>query len=273
MRRLGASAAVLLPTRRTMMLRATAPRLIVRENFKREFREDVMADHYEQQAFESLQKMQANTTYPGSIRAATPGDTDTYVGRHTILRPHERHYWRPVTDDPSVRRFVNIRVRFKESVNVGARFETKLHVVRVKVRDDCTIRHVIDEVTLASDSPYVAQTPFTLSDTATGKALEPDTLLADALPHRAGSRDVTLDAVDSATDHLWHEASSRPKDYDTDEVTAADLEQAPHRELRDPGHRWGHARPQLLSRYGAADTAHLLPKFVDFRNPKHKIKF
>lgn len=242
----------------------TAPLREARKVMKREFSEDVLATDYEQQAFESLRKMQASTTYPGAIRAATPGDTFTYVGRETVLRPGERHYWRPVTDDPAVRRFVSVRCRFKEAVNVGPRFETKLHVVRVRVREDCTIRHVIDEVTLASDSPFVAQGPFALAATANGKALDPESLLSEALPHRAGSTDVTLDAIEEATDHVWHQSETRPKNWDTDEMAPGDLEKSPHAEYQDPGHRWGHARPPAMAKYGATDVAHLM----SFRDPQ-----
>ena len=235
----------------------------------REMAETMLEDRYYQESFEALHRFKQSSTYPGAIRAATPGDTDNYFGSiQTVYNPKERHYWRPVTDDPQVTPWVSVRVRFKESVNEGVRWVTKMHVVRVRVQQNITVQQLIDEVRSANDSIYIAQKPFTLS--IGGKQLGFEETLESILSTvNAGSKrgryDLTVDGIED-DDHMLHTPGMLPKNYDRDEFGHDELQQSPYAEFEDPGHRWGHARPVgVLSKYGAGSQRHQELATQDFR--------
>lgn len=184
---------------------------------------------YQRQAFEHHQAMKKNTTYPGPIRATTPGDTKHYLmGWNTRLPTRDRHYWRPVVDDLYVEDNVNLRIRFKDSVWATTRWETRMHTIEVHVPRTASISEVIRQVTIANRSPYLCQTPFTLQ-------LEDKALSATATVDELGLTDTSaLYAIDVATDHIDHLPEAQPKDPHVDEITENDLRDVDKR-YRDMG--------------------------------------
>ena len=214
-----------------------------------------IAEYYKQESFESLQKFEASQTYPGSIKASSPGDTMYPMQRyHTVLEDGDRHYWRAVVDDPAPARYVTIRIRFKENVCIGDRFELHAHVVPVSVPADATIATVLQTVIELNDSPYLCVNPIRLVHN--GESLDLSQRLCDA-----GLSEVTvLDAIDDVTDHVSHEVGVKPLDWYADEMTPEVENAAPYAELklrenitvmkRSPGTYRMQSKPPALSKHG-----------------------
>ncbi|CCW71011.1 unnamed protein product [Phytomonas sp. Hart1] len=180
---------------------------------------------YEQEAFESHQRFVKSESYPGSIRAATPGDTRFYIGAvETILKENERHYWRAVVDDPQVQFLIPLRIRFKTNVWVTSGWETRLQVVQVMVSKDATIKEVINNVIVENQSPYLCMNKFYLS--IDGKELDE----SRSLGFYEISSNTQIDAIEEL-DHLSHMESARPKDWNVDEITDNDLKKSPYKEM------------------------------------------
>jgi hypothetical protein len=200
-----------------------------------------------------MERFRASGTYPGSLRAATPGDTRCYMGKmDTLLTATDRHYWRAVTDDPEVQRYVTLRVRFKEEVCVGDRFETHAHIVSVCVPAACTVAQLLAATQAASESPYVAMTPFTLA--VDGKELD------GARPIAAYNitEYTDIDALAAGEDHLTHLSTMRAANFNETEITPELELEAPYAELKHRevvgtrNMRYG-SKPSKspLARYGA----------------------
>lgn len=181
---------------------------------------------YRQEAFEASQRLQASATYPGPIRAATPGDTKFYMGAsETILERGARHYWRAVIDDPSVETTVTLRIRLKDNVWVTTGWETRLQVLQLVVSVDATISEVINQVMIENQSPYLCTSPLGIS--VDGKDLENDKTVAEC-----GLNEMSIiDAYEVAHDHLSHTREYRPKDWNVDELSDADLQVSPYKEM------------------------------------------
>lgn len=208
-------------------------------------------ESYYQESFEALQRFQQSKTYPGSIKAATPGDTAHFMTRYnTLLDEGDRHYWRAVVDDPEPRRYLTIRVRFKEDVCIGDRFEVHSSVVPVSVPADCTIAHLMQAVRELNDSPYLCENPFTLS--LDGKVLAgSETLCAAGV-----SETTVLDAADDVRDHRMHEDGSRMLDWYRDEMTPDVENTAPYAELKLRENTVAHRKsPKAYRMYGKASLA------------------
>lgn len=229
---------------------------------------------YADECFRATEAMKNSRTYPGSIKAATPGHT-----RHFWAEPNSfvnvvkddhgfnRFYWRAVVDDAEVKESVQVRIRFKEDVFVPPDWECRSHVIVVHVPPASSIADVITEVNFTNESPYVGQSSYDLA--ADGKTLDEtatlDELFADKIRARRG---ITLDAIEVARDHRYHEPGVRPRDLSTHDVPPAELEAAPYAELAlflDPsltgdaggkGLRYGTKPPARgLSKYGAGAQA------------------
>lgn len=204
-----------------------------------------LEENYSQQAFEALRRFQDSKTYPGAIREATPGDTQHYLGPvQTILNREDRHYWRAVTDDPLVEHMVPMRVRFKDNVWVVSKWEQRMHVIQVMIHRSATVKELIDQVTFECRSPYLCATPFTLA--VDGKTLDPQSTLA-----QCGLNELSqVDAVDDDD----HRLDVRPKDWHVDEISAAESEKSPYKEIN--ASKAGSTRPKYpaiphaLGRYG-----------------------
>ncbi|KEG13245.1 hypothetical protein DQ04_01121000 [Trypanosoma grayi] len=199
---------------------------------------------YEQEAFEARKKLDESRTYPGPIRAATPGDTRFYAGSlESILHDTDRHYWRAVTDDPQVQYNIPLRIRFKILTWVTTGWEQRLQVVQVMSPRDSTIRQLIELITIENQSPYLCSTAFTLS--IHGKELDLDKTLMDY--------DITehsrIDAIEKQ-DHLLHKDSERPKDWTVDEMTAELFSRSPYKEMSMQ------PQPNLAPRYEARPTGY-----------------
>lgn len=180
---------------------------------------------YEQEAFEAHKRFSESTTYPGPIRAATPGDTRFYDGSvETILHENERHYWRAVTDDPQVQHLVPLRIRFKTHVWVTSGWEQRLQVVQVTVPRESTVQELINAVLIENQSPYLCLSEITLA--MEGKELDK----TKPLSAYQISENSQIDAVESS-DHLQHTDAVRPKDWNVDEITADDLAVSPYKEM------------------------------------------
>ncbi|KAG5477624.1 hypothetical protein CUR178_05330 [Leishmania enriettii] len=180
---------------------------------------------YEQEAYESHRRFTESPTYPGSIRAATPGDTRFYMGSvETILQEHERHYWRAVVDDPQVQYLVPLRIRFKTFIWVTSGWEQRLQVVQVMMQRDATVAELLQQVRIENQSPYLCTSSFQLS--IDGKELDMRKTLADY-----GIDEYSrIDAIEEK-DHLLHTETERPKDWNVDEMTEELLLRSPYKEM------------------------------------------
>ncbi|CCW64318.1 unnamed protein product [Phytomonas sp. EM1] len=180
---------------------------------------------YEQEAFECHRQFVKSGSYPGPIRAATPGDTRFYIGGvETILKENERHYWRAVIDDPQVQFLMPLRIRFKTNVWVTSGWEQRLQVVQVMVSRDATVKDVIKSVIIENQSPYLCTNKFYLS--INGKELDE----SRTLEFYEISSNTQIDAIEEA-DHLMHTESARPKDWNVDEITDDDASKSPYKEM------------------------------------------
>lgn len=180
---------------------------------------------YQQEAFEAHRRFVESNTYPGPIRAATPGDTRFYAGSlESILGDNERHYWRAVTDDPAVQYVFPLRIRFKTFVWVTSGWEQRLQIVQVMVPRDATVQEVIDQVRVENQSPYLCTSSLKLA--LDSKELDESKPISFYGIHE-NSR---LEAIEE-NDHLTHEASGRPKDWNKDEMTPEDLTKSPYKEM------------------------------------------
>lgn len=204
----------------------------MRATFPLQFRATALAllsakklSRYEQEAFEAHTRFSQSQTYPGPIRAATPGDTRFYDGSvETILHENERHYWRAVTDDPQVQYLMPLRIRFKTNVWATSGWEQRLQAVHVMIAREATIQELIDAVKVENQSPYLCVTEISLS--IEGKELDPTKTL-DLYNITEQSQ---IDAIES-NDHLQHTEAARPKDWNVDEVTVDDLVTSPYKEM------------------------------------------
>lgn len=182
-------------------------------------------EQYEQEAFEAQKRFNQSLTYPGSIRAATPGDTKFYMGAvETILSGSDKHYWRAVIDDPYVEQLIPVRVRFQTNVWVTSSWEQRLHVVQVMVPRHATIGELIERLKVENQSPYLAQLPFTLTlnsrELIKEKELSFYDISANSVIHAIESSDLSID-----------KESLRPKDWNVDEITSDDLRRSPYKEM------------------------------------------
>jgi hypothetical protein len=204
-----------------LLLRATGAALY--NNSGRD--QDKLGDYYYQEAYESLDRFKKGTTYPGSIKAATPGDTKCYSGRmDTVYNEVQRHYWRPVVDDPLVVDMIPIRLRFKESVFVSGTWQNRMHVIQVVLPPTSTIGQVKREAMEINDSPFIGQNDFSLA--RDGKALDEGRTLEEHGIVNEG----TLDAID-ADDHVSHRDEQKPRDWNVFEVSADDATRSPYKEI------------------------------------------
>ena len=188
---------------------------------------DAIEGLYHQESYEALQRFRTSKTYPGAIRVATPGETKHHQHRFEHVMPAgHRSYWRPVVDDPFIPDTVQVRIRFKEQVFVAPGWETHLHVIVVQVPPNATIAEVRAAANSANAHAYVGQNHYDL--TLRGQLLaETDILETTAANQQDGgatvvkmfAKGVTLDAVDPVTDHTWHSAEQRPKDWNAFDVT------------------------------------------------------
>lgn len=184
-----------------------------------------MLSQYEQEAFESHRRFLESTSYPGPIRAATPGDTRFYDGSiETILNENERHYWRAVVDDPRVELLLPLRVRFKTNVWVTTGWEKRLQIVQVMVPRDATVSELIDLVRVENASPYLCTTQFKLA--LDGVELENRSPICAYNV----SENTQLDAIE-CDDHVEHTDAVRPKDWNVDEMTVDDVSRSPYKEM------------------------------------------
>lgn len=180
---------------------------------------------YAQEAYESHRRFTESQTYPGAIRAATPGDTRFYAGSvETILEQNERHYWRAVVDDPHVEYLIPLRVRFKTFVWVTSGWEQRLQVVQVMVQRDATIADVVNQVRVENQSPYLCTSNFHLS--IDGKELDNTKPISYYGIHEYSR----IDAIEE-NEHLQHTEAERPKDWNIDEMTEGILETSPYKEM------------------------------------------
>ncbi|CAJ1009281.1 putative Ubiquitin family [Leishmania naiffi] len=180
---------------------------------------------YEQEAYESHRRFTESQTYPGPIRAATPGDTRFYMGSaETILRENERHYWRAVIDDPHVQHLVPLRIRFKTFIWVTSGWEQRMQVVQVMMQRDATIAELMQQVRIENQSPYLCISSFKLS--IDGKDLDDMKTLADY-----GINEYSrIDAIEE-NDYLLHTEAEKPKDWNVDEMTEDVLLRSPYKEM------------------------------------------
>lgn len=215
--------------------------------FVRNLKDRQLEEFYYQEAFESMRRFKESKTYPGSIKAATPGDTQTYAGTiGTILPTGEKHYWRPVTDDPQVQHLIPLRVRFAENVWVTSKWELRMHVISLMMPRDATIQEVIDQVELENQSPYLCLKPFSLA--VDGKELDPSKTLEDYHLNELSQ----IDAVDPC-DHLRHTPEEQRLDWNVDQIPEETLGQSPYKEIVTPVGKvyprfeW---KPRGLDKYG-----------------------
>ena len=190
---------------------------------------DALEDTYYQQAYESLQRHNRSTTYPGPIRAATPGNANNWHPHgeshafEVTNDPMARSYWRPVADDPEIRELVQVRIRHKESVFVGSKWATHQHVAIVSVAPDATIDEILAEAHANNESAYVGTRPGSYTLAFQGRSVDGedrlDSLVSDKL--RLAEKGVTFDAIDVKKDHLWHTEDARPQDWLTYDVEGA----------------------------------------------------
>lgn len=194
---------------------------------------------YEQEAFEAHRRFVESQTYPGPIRAATPGDTRFYLGSvETILQDNDRHYWRAVVDDPQVQYLVPLRIRFKTFVWVTTGWEQRMQVVQVMAHRDATIAELMQQVRIENQSPYLCTSAFKLS--IDGRDLDELKTLADYNIDEFSR----IDAVEE-NDHLLHTEAERPKDWNVDEITEETLKLSPYKEMSMQ------PQPNLAPRYEA----------------------
>ncbi|KAG8339709.1 hypothetical protein TRVL_09461 [Trypanosoma vivax] len=194
---------------------------------------------YEQEAFEARKRFEESKTYPGPIRAATPGDTRFYAGSlESILHDTDRHYWRAVTDDPKVEYLIHLRIRFKILTWVTTGWEQRLQIVQVLAPKDCTISQLIDLVRVENQSPYLCASSFVLA--VDGKELDPDKTITECCI----TEHTPIDAIE-LDDHLQHVESKRPRDWNVDEITSECLKSSPYKEMGMQPH------PNLAPRYEA----------------------
>lgn len=199
--------------------------------------EKIFENQYLQERFEAMKAMKKSKTYPGPIKAATPGDTrfwfapDDYdrhtgpAGVETIIHENERHFWRSVVDDVLVEPRITLRVRFKEELFLAPQWETRLHVISIHVPIDSTIAEVKAELKTQNVHPHVAHRAFDLA--LDGKELSPsDTLASLNIEHNTA-----LDAIETDFDHLYHTPAGRPKDWNHEEVSATEAAESPYREV------------------------------------------
>mmetsp|Transcript_23062 Transcript_23062/g.26761 ORF Transcript_23062/g.26761 Transcript_23062/m.26761 type:complete len:271 (-) Transcript_23062:50-862(-) len=195
---------------------------------------------YAQEAFEASKQFHASKTYPGSIRAATPGDTRFYIGhQETVVHMNERHYWRAVIDDPQVEPVVTLRVRLRDDVWVTNGWETRMRVIQVVVPRGSTVAQVIEQVVVDNDSPYLCQRPIGLA--VDGRELNSESSIDE---YHLNENSI-IDAIDVQVDHVKHLAEHRPKDWNIDEITDEDMLKSPYKEMSPV------ATANLIPRYEA----------------------
>ncbi|CUF65081.1 Hypothetical protein, putative [Bodo saltans] len=182
-------------------------------------------ERYRQDSFEASERLRASQTYPGAIRAATPGDTKYYFGRESILPQGQRHYWRAVVDDPQVEQTVTLRIRLKDNVWVTSGWETRLHVVQVVVPLDATVAEVIDQVLVDNQSPYLCTSPIALA--VDGRDIAGDRTVKELGLHEHS----IIDGYDVKGDHLSHMPEHRPRDWNVDEISDAAAQTSPYKEM------------------------------------------
>ncbi|AYU79563.1 conserved hypothetical protein [Leishmania infantum JPCM5] len=194
---------------------------------------------YEQEAYEAHRRFAESQTYPGPIRAATPGDTRFYMGSaETILQENERHYWRAVVDDPHVQHLVPLRIRFKTFIWVTSGWEQRMQVVQVMAQRDSTIAELMQQVRIENQSPYLCTSSFKLC--IDGKDLDELKTLAD-YDIDEYSR---IDAIEE-NDHLLHTEAEKLKDWNVDEMPEDVLLRSPYKEMAMQ------PQPNLAPRYEA----------------------
>lgn len=198
-----------------LRIRATLPLLLKERKLSQ----------YEQEAYESHRRFTESQTYPGPIRAATPGDTRFYQGAvETILHENERHYWRAVTDDPQIQYLMPLRIRFKTFIWVTTGWEQRIQAVQVMIHRDATVAELVQQVRVENQSPYLCTSAFKLS--IDGRELDEMKTLADY-----GIDEFSrIDALEE-NDHLLHTEAERPKDWNVDEMTEDTLKLSPYKEM------------------------------------------
>lgn len=180
---------------------------------------------YEQEAYEAYRRFTESQTYPGPIRAATPGDTRFYTGSaETILQENERHYWRAVVDDPQVQYLVPLRIRFKTFIWVTTGWEQRMQVVQVMAHRGATIAELMQQVKVENQSPYLCTSSFKLS--MDGRELDELKTLADYNIDEFSR----IDAIEE-NDHVQHIDAERLKDWNVDELEDEALAKSPYKEM------------------------------------------
>lgn len=178
---------------------------------------------YYQEAYESLRRLKVNGengSYPGAIKATSPGDTQCYMHKLDVILPAgEKHYWRPVVDDVQVRVTIPVRIRFKEQVFMnGLGWETHMNIVLVHVAPSSTIGYVISQALLVNSNANLGLAAIVLVDPKTGKQL-PDGETLQSLGLVSGDQDVLgsgdnglYDGEDEAGDDARRPTKSTPAD-------------------------------------------------------------
>ena len=211
------------------------------------FREETFS-WYQSQMLTAETYLKKSKTYPGSLKAASPGNALCYYSkypRREILPERERHYWRAVIDDPDNNtREVTLRMRFYSKVWVLGSWEQRLHYQMVTVPHYATLEQVKQKF-LASENvkwDNLRSILFIIN----GKELATSLTLSevqDSISSRKPST-LTLDVVESGyeDDHL---PSKKKIDFNEDEVSpdeeesllVKEMHKVPHEQARPRQHR------------------------------------
>ena len=206
--------------------------------------------HYQRQMYEAEQRLRASKTYTGPIKAATPGHVHCYFSRfprRELLPDLDRHYWRPVVDDPLATTLsVSIRIRFTTRVWVMSGWENRLHYQKVRVPREATIRQLLHKMIATNQSTWAELQNFVLA--VDGKGLDPTQTLQQAglLTFRPNGSLPVVDAIE-ASSHLEYQDEIRPKDWNEEEITAEDEQNIHVKLMNSVPSSW--AKPYRLRPY------------------------
>jgi len=209
--------------------------------------ESQMKNHISQM-YEAHQRLKASPTYPGPIKAATPGQAECYPSRSAsriLFQEGEKSYWRPVTDDATMpHKHLTIRVRFMTKMWVAREWQNRVHYQTVRVPATATISTLHHQMAARNTNGWFKVQTCTFA--VQGKELPFTSTLQELGITKDNS---VVDAVHD-TNYNEHTPEVRPKDWNHDEITSED-EKTPWSKLMHqvPAH---YGRPYMMR-----DTGHL----------------
>ncbi|KNH09373.1 leucine-rich repeat protein [Perkinsela sp. CCAP 1560/4] len=193
----------------------------------------------------------ASRTYPGGIKAASPGNVLCYYNRYPrreILPETDRQYWRAVIDDPQQnRREIDVRIRFSTMIWVLSGWERRLHYQIITVPIHATMEHVYHRMIATCEAKWLemSQLVFLYNGIEISMSSTIEEIMASR--SRTLEANLTIDAVEKSY-HLEHIQEKQRKNWNEDEITLEDEERLDIKEMHKVPHDYTrpyYKRPHL----------------------------